>query len=263
MIPVERGPYPPEITRNNEINLSGKVAVVTGSSRGIGRTIALEFASHKANVVLNSTINSLCQAEQVKTEIEGMGQKAIVVTGDVSKEQTAKDIVANAIRELGHINILVNNAGIRKDKLLIQMSSEDWQSVIDTNLTSAFYISREVVKDMFRSRTKGSVINISSIVATLGNKGQANYGASKGGLISLAYTIAQEYEDRGIRANSLALGLVDTELTADLNEKQRKQIADKSNVITKKEVAEQVLYLASDYSASETGKLIIMDGVKK
>lgn len=263
MIPAERGPYSPEITKTNEIDLSGKVAVVTGSSRGIGREIALTLASHKANVVLNSTLNSLGKAEEVKSEIEKMGQKAIIVTGDVSKEQTALDIVANAASQLGPIDILVNNAGTRRDKLLMQMSLEEWQSVIDTNLTSAFLVSREVVKNMFRNKTKGSIISISSLVATLGNKGQVNYGASKAGLIGLTYSAAQEYESRGIRFNALALGLVNTELTGDLNEKQRGEIAQKSNIIPVKEVAEQVLYLASDKSIGETAKLIIMDGVKK
>lgn len=263
LTPEIRGPYSPTITNISEINLSGKIAVVTGSSKGIGREIALTLASHKANIVLNSTVNSLREIGDVKSEIEGMGQKAIIVTGDVSKEQTALDIVANATRELGPINILINNAGTTKDKLLMQMSLEEWQSIIDINLTSAFLVSREVVKNMFRNKTKGSIINISSIVAILGNKGQTNYGASKAGLIGLTYSAAQEYESRGIRFNALALGLVNTELTGNLSEKQREGIAEKSAVIPVKEVAEQVLYLASDKSITETAKLIIMDGVKK
>lgn len=260
MIPVERCPYPPEITRVNNIDLSGKVAVVTGSSRGIGREIALTLASHNANVVLNSTEKSLPQAEGVKSDIEKIGQRAIIVIGDVSKEQTAIDIASNAISKLGHIDILVNNAGTRRDGLLVRMSLEQWQSIMNINLTSAFLVTREVAREMLRQRTKGSIINISSIVAKYGNRGQTNYGASKAGLIGLTFSCAQEYEGR-IRFNALALGLVETELTSDLNEKQKEQISKMtSGMVTKKEVAEQVLYLASDNSASENGKLITIDG---
>lgn len=262
MVVVERGPYPPEITRASKIDLSGKVAVVTGSSRGIGRAIALGLASYRADIVINSTEKSLPQAEEVKSEIEKMGRQAIIVTGDVAKEQTAIDIVSNAINKLGHIDILVNNAGTRKDGLLVKMTLDQWQGVMDTNLTSAFLVTREVVREMLRQRTKGgSVINISSIVAKIGNRGQTNYGASKAGLIGFTYSCAQEYEGR-IRFNALALGLVETELTSDLDEKQKKQISKMtSGMVTKKEVVEQVIYLASNDSAGENGKLITLEGV--
>ncbi|MDZ4228183.1 MAG: SDR family oxidoreductase, partial [Candidatus Levybacteria bacterium] len=144
--------------------------------------------------------------------------------------------------------------------LLVRMTLDQWQGVMDTNLTSAFLVTREVVKEMLRQKTKeGSVINISSVVAKIGNRGQTNYGASKAGLIGLTYSCAQEYEGR-IRFNALALGLVDTELVGDLDEKQREEIAKKSNMITKKEVAEQVLYLASNNSTNENGRLITMNG---
>lgn len=259
MIPVERGPYPSEVIKGKEIDLSGKVAIVTGSSRGIGRSIALELASHKANVVLNSTDRSLVQAEEVKSQIEGMGQRAIIVTGDVSKEQTAIDIASNAMRQFGHIDILVNNAGTRRDGLLVKMSLDQWQDVVNANLTSAFLVTREVAREMLRRKTEGSVINISSLVARLGNRGQTNYGASKAGLIGLTFSCAQEYEGR-IRFNALALGLVDTELTHNLDEQQRELISKSSKIITKQEVAEQVLFLASDKSADENGKLITMNG---
>ena len=261
MIPIERGPYPPEITRIGEISLSGKVAVVTGSSRGIGRAIALGLALRGANIVINSTEKSIPQAEEIKLEIEKSGQKAIVVIGDVSKEQTAIDIVSKTINEFSHVDILVNNAGTKKDDLLITMTPDQWQSVMNTNLTSTFLMSREVVKRMLKQKSQGSIISISSIVARFGNSGQANYAASKAGMIAATKCWAQEYERRGIRFNVLALGLVETDLVKDLTEKQKKEVLRKTpRFITKGEVVEQVLFLASDKAFDITGETINIDG---
>jgi 3-oxoacyl-[acyl-carrier protein] reductase len=245
-----------------EFDLSGKVAIVTGSSRGIGRAIALKLGEHGANVVVNSTERSIPQAEEVKTKIENFGQKAIIAIGDVSQEQIAKDIVLKTVSEFGHIDILVNNAGTRKDGLLITMTLDQWQSVMKTNLTSAFLMSREVAKQMIRQKSPGSIINISSVVAEVGNAGQTNYAASKAGMIALAICGAQEYQKRGIRFNALALGLVEeTDLVKDLNAQQKAEVLKKTGrFITKEEVAEQVLFLASDAAADITGKIINIDG---
>jgi len=257
MATVER-----ETTKSREFDLSGKVAIVTGSSRGIGRAIALKLGFHGANVVINSTDKSIPQAEEVKSSIEGFGGKAIVVTGNICGEETAKDIVSKTVSEFGRIDILVNNAGIRKDGLLIKMTLDQWQSVMNTNLTSAFLMTREVVIQMLKQKS-GSIIYISSIAGQIGNAGQANYAASKAGLEALAKSGAAEYAKRGIRFNTLALGLVETDLTKDLTDKQKEvffQLALIKRPITPEEVADTVLFLASDRSSGITGTTINVDG---
>lgn len=260
---VKESDYRPlEITKGKEIDLSGKVAIVTGSSRGIGRAIALKLAFHGANVVINSTERSIPQAEEVKSQIEKLGRKAIIVTGDISQEQTAKNIVSETIKEFGKIDILVNNAGTKQDGLLIQMTKNQWHNVIDTNLTSAFLMTKEVLKPMLKNKS-GSIINISSIVGQTGNAGQANYAASKAGLEALTKSIANEYGKRGIRANAVALGLVETELTSDLNEEQKGAFIQQSSLkrtILPEEVADTVLFLASDRSSAISGTTINVDG---
>ncbi len=257
MATVER-----ETTKGREFDLSGKVAIVTGSSRGIGRAIALKLGFHGANVVINSTDKSTPQAEEVKSSIEGFGRKAIVVTGNICEEETAKDIVSKTVNEFGRIDILVNNAGIRNDGLLIKMTLDQWQSVMNTNLTSAFLMTREVVIQMLKQKS-GSIIYISSIAGQIGNAGQANYAASKAGLEALAKSGAAEYAKRGIRFNTLALGLVETDLTKDLTDKQKEiffQLAPMRRLITPEEVADTVLFLASDRSSGITGTTINVDG---
>jgi 3-oxoacyl-[acyl-carrier protein] reductase len=247
-----------------DLCLEGKVAIVTGSSRGIGRAIALNLGEHGANIVINSTEKSIPQAQVVKSEIEKNGQKAIIITGDVSKKQTAIEIVLKTIEEFKHIDILVNNAGTTKDGLLIRMSQEQWQGVIDTNLNGTFYMTHEVTKQMFRQKTPGSIISISSMVAQVGNPGQANYAASKAGVDAATRCWAQEYKERGIRFNALALGFVETELVKDVTEKQKEEILKKtSRFISKEEVAEKVLFLASDKSSGITGRIINLDGGTK
>ncbi len=257
MVTAER-----ETTKGREFDLSGKVAIVTGSSRGIGRAIALKLGFHGANVVINSTDKSIPQTEEVKSLIEGFGRKAIVVTGNICEEETAKDIVSKTVSEFGRIDILVNNAGIRNDGLLIKMTLDQWQSVMNTNLTSAFLMTREVVIQMLKQKS-GSIIYISSIAGQIGNAGQANYAASKAGLEALAKSGAAEYAKRGIRFNTLALGLVDTDLTKDLTDKQKEvffQLAPMKRTITPEEVADTVLFLASDRSSGITGTTINVDG---
>jgi 3-oxoacyl-[acyl-carrier protein] reductase len=247
-----------------DLCLAGKVAIVTGSSRGIGRAIALSLSEHGANVVINSTEKSILQAQEVKSEIEKISQKAIIVTGDVSREQTAADIVSKTISEFNHVDILVNNVGTTKDGLLIRMPLDQWQNVMNTNLTSVFLMSREVVKQMLRQKTPGSIINISSMVAQVGNRGQANYAASKAGVDAATRCWAEEYKERGIRFNALALGFVQTDLVQNVTEKQKEEILKKtSRFITKEEVAERVLFLASDKSAEITGTIINLDGGTK
>ncbi len=258
----ERYPLPPEITKSKEIDLSGKVAIVTGSSKGIGRAIALKLAFHGANVVINSTEKSIPQAEEVKFQIESFGQKAIIVTGDISREQTAKDIVSKTISEFGRIDILVNNVGTKEDGLLIQMTTNQWHNVIDTNLTSAVFMTKEVLRPMLKNKS-GSIINVSSIVGQTGNAGQVNYAASKAGLIALAKSAADEYGKKGIRVNAVALGLVETDLTQDLNDQQKETIIQQSSLkraILPEEVADTVLFLASDRSSGITGTTINVDG---
>jgi len=196
--------------------LDGQVAVVTGASRGIGRACALELARHGASVVINYTSNEE-MANSCKQEIEGLGAKALVVQADVSNADDAKKLIEAAEAEFGKVDILVNNAGINRDRTIQRMSVEEWDEVIQTDLSSIFYTTSAAVGGM-RERGYGRIINMSSVIGQMGNVGQANYSAAKAGMIAFTKTAAKELARFGITVNAVAPGFIETDMVAALSD---------------------------------------------
>ena len=196
--------------------LDGQVAVVTGASRGIGRACALELARHGASVVINYTSNEE-MANSCKAEIEGLGAKALVVQADVSKADDAKKLIEAAESEFGKVDILVNNAGINRDRTIQRMSVEEWDEVVQTDLSSIFYTTNAAVGGM-RERGYGRIINMSSVIGQMGNVGQANYSAAKAGMIAFTKTAAKEFARFGITVNAVVPGFVETDMVAALSD---------------------------------------------
>lgn len=237
--------------------LSGKTALITGATRGIGRAIALKFAAEGADVVFTYRQQHQAAEDLVK-EIEAMGMRAKAISADASSFENAESIAATVKEEFGQIDILVNNAGITKDGLVMRMTEEQWDSVIENNLKSAFNYIRACVPVMARQRS-GSIISISSVVGVAGNAGQCNYAASKAGIIGLTKSIAKEMGPRGIRANCIAPGFIKTDMTDSLPEKVREEIA--ATIPMKRQgmpedVANVALFLASGLSAYVSGQVI-------
>ena len=197
--------------------MEGKVAVVTGASRGIGKAIAVKLASKGATVVINYN-GSRERAEEVKNEVESAGGKAVIIQCNVADFDACKEFIETVIKEQGRIDILVNNAGITKDGLLMKMSEEDFDKVLDTNLKGTFHTIRAALRQMIRQRS-GRIINMASVVGVSGNAGQANYAASKAGVIGLTKTAAREVASRGITVNAVAPGFIETDMTEVLPEK--------------------------------------------
>src|SRR5229473_5645300 len=204
--------------------LTGKVALVTGSSQGIGRATAQRLAQAGADIVINFRSNANAAAE-TRASIEGLGRRCIAVQADVSQEDDVSRLFAEANQALGPITILVNNAGTTRDKLILQMSLADFEHVIDSNLRSAFLCTKAALRGMMKARW-GRIVNISSPAGLLGNAGQANYSASKAGIIALTISTAREMASRNITANAIAPGFIPTELTSTLTEQQRKFMLD-------------------------------------
>ena len=241
--------------------LKGKVAIVTGSGRGIGKAIALKLAENGADIVINDIPGS-DYADETKKEIEALGVKAIVVRGDVRNKDDVDALINQTVETFGKIDILVNNAGITRDGLMIRMSEEDWDMVLDINLKGAFNCIKAAARPMMKQRS-GSIINIASVVGVMGNAGQANYTASKAGLIGLTKTVAKEFSSRNIRANAVAPGFIESHMTDVLPEDVIKQYFDAiplSKFGTTEDVAKAVLFLASDLSSYVTGQTINVDG---
>lgn len=241
--------------------LKGKVAVITGAGRGIGRAIALKLAENGANIVIND-ISGSDYADAVKQEIEALGVKAIVVRGDVRSAEDVEKLISDSVAEFGRVDILVNNAGITRDGLMLRMSEEDWDMVMDINLKGAFNCIKAVSKVMMKQRF-GSIINIASIVGVMGNAGQANYSASKAGLIGLTKTVAKEFSARNIRCNAVAPGFIESHMTDVLTEEVKNRYFDAiplSRFGKTEDVAKAVLFLASDMSSYITGQTINVDG---
>ena len=242
-------------------DLEGKGIIVTGATRGIGRAIALEAARHGANVAFNF-LKSEQQAEELKREIETLGVKVMAFKTDVGDLKAVREMV-NAVKGgFGRIDGLVNNAGLTRDKLLVMMSEEDWSEVIRTNLTGAFNLARAVAFMMMKAK-RGAILNVSSVSGLAGMAGQVNYSAAKAGLIGMTKAMAKELGRLGVRVNALALGFVETDMTAVLPEENR---AAALNLIplgrfgTVEDVAPVAAFLLSDAAAYITGAVIQVDG---
>jgi 3-oxoacyl-[acyl-carrier protein] reductase len=244
-----------------DLSLKDRVAVVTGGSRGIGRAIALEFAARGAAVVVNYH-KSPDAAEEVVKQIVDAGGKAAAFQADVSDFKQAEGLVKFAIETFGDLHLLVNNAGITKDTLIMMMSEADWDSVINTNLKSTFNCSKAAVKHMMRKRY-GRIINIASVAGQMGNPGQANYSASKGGQIAFTKSLGRELATRNITVNAIAPGFVDTEIL-DAMSQETLESALKMVPLGRKgkpeEIAYAVAFLASDQAAYITGQVLGVDG---
>lgn len=241
--------------------LEGKVAVVTGASRGIGRAIALKLAQEGATVVINYN-GSAEQAENVKNEIENNGQKAEVMQCNVSDFQACENFIKEIISKLGRLDILVNNAGITKDGLLMKMSEEDFDAVLDTNLKGTFHCIRFASRQMMKQRS-GRIINLSSVSGVMGNAGQANYSASKAGVIGLTKSAARELASRGITVNAIAPGFINTEMTEGLPDKVKEGAKGQIPLGAfgePEDIAEAAVFLASDKARYITGQVLCVDG---
>jgi 3-oxoacyl-[acyl-carrier protein] reductase len=242
------------------MKLNEKVAIVTGGARGIGRAIGILLAKNGADIVI-ADINGE-QARTTAQEIESLGHKALGVQVDVSNFAEAENLGKHTVDTFGHVDVLVNNAGITRDGLFVKMKEDEWDAVLAVNLKSVFNCSKAVIRYMTKQRT-GSIINIASVVGLMGNIGQANYAASKAGVIGLSKTMAREFAPRGIKVNVVAPGFVDTDMTRDLPEKAKEAFL--SNVPmgrmgTPEDVAEAVLFLATDSSGYITGQVISVNG---
>ena len=241
--------------------LKDKVAIITGSSRGIGRAIAVEMASRGAAVAINY-LKSAAAADEVAQEIQAAGGQAKVHQADVSQFSAAQDLIKFTIDSFGGLDILVNNAGITRDKLIMMMTEEDWDIVQDTNLKSTFNCSKAAVRHMMRKRY-GRIINITSIAGQMGNPGQTNYSASKAGQIGFTKALAREIGSRNITVNAIAAGYVETDIWEGVPEEAREAILSMVPLGRKgeaQEIADAAAFLASDQAAYITGQILGIDG---
>ncbi len=238
-----------------------KTVFVTGASRGIGKEVALKFAENGYNVVINY-VSSKTNVEELKSEFESKGVKALVMQADVTDKEAIDNLVKKAIEEFGSIEVLVNNAGITRDNLLMRMSEEEFDKVIEINLKGTYIVTKAVTKYMMKKR-KGSIINLSSVVGVAGNAGQCNYSASKAGIIGFTKSIAKELASRNIRSNAVAPGFIETDMTAVLSDEIKENIHNQiplKRMGTAKEVANLIYFLGSDESSYITGQVINVDG---
>ncbi len=241
--------------------LKGKTAIITGSGRGIGKAIALKLATLGANIVVND-IPSSADADTTSEEIKKLGVESIVVKGDVRNVDDVNELVKATMDKFGKIDIFVNNAGITRDNLMIRMSEDDWDMVMDINLKGAFNCIKAAIRPMMKQRG-GSIINIASIVGVMGNPGQANYVASKAGLIGLTKTTAKEFASRGIRCNAVAPGFIQSAMTDILANDVKQKYFDSiplGKFGETEDIANVVAFLASDMSNYVTGQVINVDG---
>ena len=240
--------------------LAGKVAIVTGASRGIGRSISVALAGQGAKVVASA--RNAEALENLVTEIKALGGEAVAVVGDVAVEADANHLIEQAVAAFGQLDILVNNAGITRDGLLLRMKNDDWDAVLDTNLKGAFLCIRAAAKFMSKQRS-GRIINISSVVGEMGNAGQANYCASKAGLLGLTKSVARELARRNVTVNAITPGFIVTDMTENMTDKAREAMTEQiplGRLGVAEDVAHAVLFLASDQSSYITGQVLGING---
>ena len=248
-----------EALQTSQDRLHDRVAIITGASRGIGRAIALALAAEGAKVVVNYASSSGA-AEDVVAAITGAGGEAIALQADVSKLEQVEAVFNQTLEKFGRVDVLVNNAGITRDTLLLRMKPEDWQAVIDLNLTGVFLCTRAVSKVMLKQRS-GRIINIASVAGQMGNPGQANYSAAKAGVIGFTKTVAKELASRGITVNAIAPGFISTDMTSDLKSEEILKYIPLGRYGEPEEVAGMARFLAADPAAAYiTGQVFNVDG---
>lgn len=242
------------------MELMGKVALVTGGAQGIGRAVAMMLATNGADVAV-SDIN-VEMARATAGEIEKMGRRALAIEANVARFEDGERMVRQTVEDLGRIDILINNAGIARDKLMLRMSEQDWDAVLDVNLKGAFNCTRTAVRYMAKQKG-GRIVNIASVVGLMGNAGQANYAASKAGLIGFTKSVAREFGSRRITVNAVAPGYIDTPMTQALPDKVKeelKKLIPVDRLGTPEDVAKAVLYLVTSASDYVTGQVLQVDG---
>jgi 3-oxoacyl-[acyl-carrier protein] reductase len=242
------------------LELIGKVALITGAAQGIGKAVALLLAQNGADLVV-SDIN-MEKAEETAKEIESLGRKAMAIKVDVANYTDVDRMTQAVMERFGHIDILVNNAGIARDKLILRMTEEDWDAVLNINLKGTFNCTKAVIKHMAKQRS-GKIVNIASVVGEMGNAGQANYAASKAGVIGFTKTIAREFAQRGINVNTIAPGYIQTPMTNGLSEKVKeelKRLIPMERLGQPEDVAHAVLFLVSETSSYITGQVLNVNG---
>lgn len=246
----------------SEKQFSGKSAIVTGATRGIGRAVALELAKRGANVAFNFA-KSQEEADKLKAELEALGVKAFAQACDVASTEASAEFVKTVQAEFGTIDFLINNAGITRDNLILRMKEDDWDSVIDTNLKGAWNFSKAVIRPMMKNDNGGAIINVTSISGVVGMMGQSNYSASKAGMIGLTKALAKEVASRNITVNALALGLIETDMSGQLDEEYQNKLIEMiplKRLGNTQEVAEIVCFILSGSARYITGQVIQADG---
>ena len=238
-----------------------KTVLITGGSRGIGKEVALKYAENGYNIVINY-VSSNTDVEELKKEFEQKGAEALILKADVTNTQEVENVVNKAIEKFGTIDVLVNNAGITKDNLLMRMTEEEFDKVININLKGTYVVTKAVIKYMMKKRC-GSIINLSSVVGVAGNAGQCNYSASKAGIIGFTKSLAKELSSRNIRVNAVAPGFIQTDMTSVLSDSVKENINSQiplKRMGSPREVANVIYFLGNDDSSYITGQVINVDG---